>query len=113
MLLMDLFLNFSRSFIPAHRGGTQDAPLVLNAKIDAGEVDDQILDFELTSKYPLELYRKSEERKHSSEIKIMNVKKALKEGAKVVATGSLSKKLTLSEEIGASQKAKEAFGISA
>ena len=40
-------------------------------------------------------------------------KKALKEGAKVVATGSLSKKLTLSEEIGASQKAKEAFGISA
>ncbi len=80
MLLLDVLLNFSREFLPQHRGGTQDAPLVLNARIDAGEVDDQILDFELTSKYPIELYRKSEERKHSSEIKIMNVKKALKEG---------------------------------
>jgi len=36
MLLGDVLLNFSRSFLPAHRGGTQDAPLVLNAKIDAG-----------------------------------------------------------------------------
>ncbi|MEK6842199.1 MAG: DNA polymerase II large subunit [Nanoarchaeota archaeon] len=80
MLLFDVLLNFSLEFLPQHRGGTQDAPLVLNAKIDAGEVDDQIMDFELTSKYPLELYKLAEQRKHSSEIKIMNVKKALKEG---------------------------------
>src|SRR3989344_6318330 len=43
MLLLDVLLNFSKEFLPSHRGGTQDAPLVLNAKIDAGEVDDQIL----------------------------------------------------------------------
>ena len=36
MLLSDVLLNFSRKFLPSHRGGTQDAPLVLNAKIDAG-----------------------------------------------------------------------------
>jgi DNA polymerase II large subunit len=53
-LLGDVLLNFSREFLPGHRGGTQDSPLVLNARIDAGEVDDQILDFELANEYPLE-----------------------------------------------------------
>ena len=83
MLLGDVLLNFSKEFLPAHRGGTQDAPLVLNAKIDAGEVDDQILDFEVLGKdksYPLELYRKAERKLHSSEVfEIKNVKKVLRE----------------------------------
>ncbi|GAH13159.1 unnamed protein product, partial [marine sediment metagenome] len=51
MLLGDVLLNFSREFLPSHRGGTQDAPLVLNARINAGEVDDQILDFGLVNEY--------------------------------------------------------------
>ncbi len=80
MLLGDVLLNFSREFLPGHRGGTQDAPLVLNAKIDAGEVDDQILDFELVKEYPLELYRKAEEGKHSSEVEVYDVRAALHEG---------------------------------
>ena len=79
MLLGDVLLNFSREFLPSHRGGTQDSPLVLNAKIDAGEVDDQILDFELVYEYPLELYRLAEQRKHSSAISIYNVGAALRE----------------------------------
>ncbi|MBS3124559.1 DNA polymerase II large subunit [Candidatus Woesearchaeota archaeon] len=82
MLLGDVLLNFSKEFLPAHRGGTQDAPLVLNAKIDAGEVDDQILDFEVLGKkksYPLELYKKAEKNLHSSEVlEIENIKKVLK-----------------------------------
>ncbi|MBU0894586.1 MAG: DNA polymerase II large subunit [Nanoarchaeota archaeon] len=80
MLLGDVLLNFSRQFLPSHRGGTQDAPLVLNAKIDAGEVDDQILDFEFVKSYPLELYRAAEQKKHSSEVKIKNVKSLLDKG---------------------------------
>jgi DNA polymerase II large subunit len=80
MLLMDLLLNFSRKFLPSHRGGTQDAPLVLNTCIRAGEVDDQILDFELCGQYPLELYEFAELGKHSSEVKVDNVKKRLKDG---------------------------------
>ena len=80
MLLLDVLLNFSLEFLPKHRGGTQDAPLVLNGKIDAGEVDDQIMDFEFTFKYPLSLYRLAEQKKHSSEVKIPNVKSMLKEG---------------------------------
>jgi DNA polymerase II large subunit len=82
MLLGDVLLNFSRKFLPSHRGGTQDAPLVLNGKIDAGEVDDQILDFELVPEktYPLELYRLAEKKEHSSKIKIENVGAALRKG---------------------------------
>ncbi len=78
MLLLDVLINFSKHFLPAHRGGTQDAPLVLNSKINAGEVDDQILDFEV-EKYPLELYEMAEEGKHSSEFKIETVGTRLKE----------------------------------
>jgi len=80
MLLMDVLINFSRKFLPAHRGGTQDAPLVLNAHIRAGEVDDQILDFETCWNYPLDLYRKAEEGKHSSEVEIETVKTRLAKG---------------------------------
>ncbi|MEM3091217.1 MAG: DNA polymerase II large subunit [Candidatus Pacearchaeota archaeon] len=83
MLLGDVLLNFSREFLPGHRGATQDSPLVLNAKIDAGEVDDQILDFEILDgfkDYPLELYKLAEEGRHSSEIKIYDVRTALAKG---------------------------------
>jgi DNA polymerase II large subunit len=80
MLLGDVLINFSREFLPSHRGGTQDAPLVLNGKIDAGEVDDQILDFEFTYEYPLELYQLAEQGKHSSEVNIPTVRSVLKEG---------------------------------
>ncbi|MAH49387.1 DNA polymerase II large subunit [Candidatus Pacearchaeota archaeon] len=80
MLLLDVLLNFSRKFLPAHRGGTQDAPLVLNAHIRAGEVDDQILDFEVCFNYPLEMYESAEEGKHSSEVEIETVKSRLKSG---------------------------------
>jgi DNA polymerase II large subunit len=80
MLLADVLINFSKSFLPSHRGATQDAPLVLNGKISAREVDDQILDFELTDYYPLELYQKAEKRSHSSEIEIEMVKQRLAKG---------------------------------
>ncbi len=77
MLLLDVLINFSRQYLPAHRGGTQDAPLVLNSKINAGEVDDQILDFEVET-YGLDLYEMAEQRKHSSEYEIETVKTRLK-----------------------------------
>lgn len=80
MLLLDVLINFSRKYLPSHRGGTQDAPLVLNGRMVAGEVDDQILDFELVKEYPLELYEKAEQKLHSSEVKIEMVKDRLKNG---------------------------------
>ena len=81
MLLLDTLINFSKQYLPAHRGGTQDSPLVLNARIRAGEVDDQILDHEMVSEYPLELYEMSEEGgHHSSELSIEMVGDRLKKG---------------------------------
>ena len=80
MLLTDVLINFSKKFLPSHRGGTQDAPLVLNGQIRAKEVDDQILDFELVNNYPLELYEKAEQGIHSSEIEIETVKQRLAKG---------------------------------
>ncbi len=79
MLLLDVLINFSKEFLPAHRGGTQDAPLVLNARVRAREVDDQILDFELGD-YPLEMYELAEKKEHSSKVVLDTVRKRLKEG---------------------------------
>ena len=80
MLLGDVLLNFSRKYLPVHRGSTQDAPLVMNVRIDAGEVDDQILDFEYLMEYPLELYQLAEKKVHSSEVKVNMVRDILKRG---------------------------------
>ena len=79
MLLLDVLINFSKAYLPGHRGGTQDAPLVLNGRIVAGEVDDQILDFEVVDHYPLELYEAAERGEHSSKVKIEMVKNRIKE----------------------------------
>src|SRR3989338_2170795 len=77
MFLMDLLLNFSRKFIPSHRGGTQDAPLVLNMRIRANEVDDMIFDVDVSDKIPLALYKAANEKKHPSEVKMEQVKARL------------------------------------
>ncbi len=73
MLLLDALLNFSRAYLPAHRGGTQDAPLVLNSHLRAGEVDDMIFDLDVSWSYGLEFYRAAEEGKHPSEIKVEQI----------------------------------------
>ncbi len=73
MVLADMLLNFSKHFLPSHRGGTQDAPLVLNTRMRAGEVDDMVFDLDVTKKIPLALYRAAEEHKSPSEIKLERV----------------------------------------
>jgi DNA polymerase II large subunit len=74
MLLLDTLLNFSMEFLPAHRGGTQDAPLVMNVRIRAGEVDDMIFDFDVQRELPLELYQAAAKKEHPSTIKIDQIK---------------------------------------
>ena len=56
MLLMDSLLNFSRQFLPAHRGSKQDACIVLTSKLIPSEVDDMFFDLDVGWKYPLEFY---------------------------------------------------------
>ena len=56
MLLMDGFLNFSKSYLPDRRGGKMDAPLVLTTRIDPNEVDKEAHNIDITPQYPLEFY---------------------------------------------------------
>jgi DNA polymerase II large subunit len=73
ILLLDLLLNFSRAYLPAHRGGTQDAPLVLNARVRAQEVDDMIFNVDVVENLPLELYKASQEFKMPISVKVEQI----------------------------------------
>ncbi len=73
-MLLDILLNFSRDYLPAHRGGTQDAPLVLNARIRPGEVDDMVFDIDISRELPLELYRAAEKQLMPYAIKIPQIR---------------------------------------
>jgi len=70
MLMMDGFLNFSRKYLPAHRGATQDACLVLSTNLIASEVDDMVFNMDIAWEYPLEFYKACEQYKEPYDIKI-------------------------------------------
>jgi len=77
MLLLDTLINFSREFLPAHRGSTQDAPLLLNTRIRAGEVDDMVFDFDVFPEFPYNFYEAAENFQHPSSVKLEQVKNRL------------------------------------
>jgi DNA polymerase II large subunit len=74
MLMMDGFLNFSRRFLPAHRGATQDACLVLSSQLIPSEVDDMVFNMDVSWNYPLEFYEACENYKEPYDIKIEQLK---------------------------------------
>ena len=74
---MDAFINFSRQFLPAHRGATQDAPLVLTSNITASEVDDMAFDIDIGWKYPLSFYEACLEYKKPWDVQIKKVSEVL------------------------------------
>ncbi len=56
MVLMDVLLNFSYSYLPSSRGGKMDAPLVINTNLDPKEVDSEAHCMETGFSYSLEFY---------------------------------------------------------
>lgn len=68
MLLLDAFLNFSRSFIPDRRGGLMDLPLVLATRIDPSEIDKEAHNVDVGWSYPLEFYRATEQHRPAKEV---------------------------------------------
>lgn len=56
ILLLDALMNFSRSYLPASRGGLMDAPLVLSLMIDPNEIDKEAHNIDLLQEYPAEFY---------------------------------------------------------
>jgi len=77
MLLLDAFINFSKKFLPSHRGATQDAPLVATSILVPTEIDDMAFDMDVLWKYPLELFEAAEQEKEPWEIKIEQLKDRL------------------------------------
>lgn len=78
ILLMDAFLNFSKEFLPSHRGATQDAPLVVTSILVPAEIDDMAFDIDVLWKYPLEFYEAAEQGRYPREIKIEQLKSRLR-----------------------------------
>ena len=61
LLLVDGLLNFSKSFLPSHRGGLMDAPLILTMKINPSEIDKEALNVETVNRYPISFYEGTQE----------------------------------------------------
>lgn len=76
-LLMDGFLNFSKSFLPETRGGTMDAPLVLTYNLDPSGVDDMVFNLDTEWNYPLKLYSLAENYKMPWDINIERIQHRL------------------------------------
>ena len=77
-LLMDALLNFSKEFLPATRGATQDAPLVLTSILNPNEVDDMAFDLDVMSRYTLEFYEATQQLQMPSNVKIDRLADLLK-----------------------------------
>ncbi|MCX8169131.1 MAG: DNA polymerase II large subunit [Candidatus Methanomethylicia archaeon] len=58
-LTLDVFLNFSKIYLPEKTGGFMDAPLVVTLIVDPNEVDDEVFNMEVCEKIPLEFYEKT------------------------------------------------------
>ncbi|MEK6852256.1 MAG: DNA polymerase II large subunit [Nanoarchaeota archaeon] len=90
ILLLDVLINFSKSYLPDHRGSTQDAPLILNTRIKANEVDDMVFDIETVFEYPLELYQKAENFANPREVKIPQVRDFLESQIRMAYTHEIT-----------------------
>jgi len=77
MLLLDALINFSRGYLPAHRGATQDSPLVLSSTLIPTEIDDMAFDVDIAPKYPLELYQAALDYKMPWDVKVEQMRDRL------------------------------------
>lgn len=74
LMLMDAFLNFSRTYLPDRRGSrTMDAPLVLTSLLIPAEVDSEVHGIDVVWRYPLELYEAALEYKSAGDVKIKQI----------------------------------------
>ena len=62
LLLMDVFLNFSKKFLPSIIGGLMDAPLLIQPLILPREVQRQAHHMDISTHYPLKFYEAAEKK---------------------------------------------------
>jgi len=68
ILVLDALLNFSKSYLPAGRGGLMDAPLVLSVILNPNEVDDESHNIEVCRRYPAKFYDMVLEKRHPKDV---------------------------------------------
>jgi DNA polymerase II large subunit len=68
ILLMDVLLNFSRSFLPTRIGGLMDAPLLLSLFVNPNEVARQAFNIEIVERFPLEFFLEAEKKSDSKNV---------------------------------------------
>ncbi|MHA1136941.1 MAG: DNA polymerase II large subunit [Candidatus Thorarchaeota archaeon] len=68
ILVLDALLNFSKSYLPAGRGGLMDAPLVLSVILNPNEVDDESHNIEVCRRYPAQFYEMVSEARHPKDV---------------------------------------------
>ena len=68
ILVLDALLNFSKSYLPAGRGGLMDAPLVLSVILNPNEVDDESHNMEVCRRYPAKFYDMVSETRHPKDV---------------------------------------------
>jgi DNA polymerase II large subunit len=68
-LVMDVLLNFSKSYLPDQPGGKMDSPLVIFPVINPTEVEDQVYNLENCVRYPLEFYTLACSKAHPNELR--------------------------------------------
>jgi DNA polymerase II large subunit len=73
ILLVDALINFSKHYLPSHRGSSQDAPLVLTSKLIPTEVDDMVFDMDIAHNYPLDFYEACKLNKKPWDVKIKQI----------------------------------------
>jgi len=59
MLVLDVLLNFSRSYLPGRIGGMMDAPLLLTVALNPAEVARQAFNMEVVETFPLEFFEQA------------------------------------------------------
>jgi DNA polymerase II large subunit len=77
MLMMDMLLNFSKSYLPEKRGGKMDAPLVVTTVMNPVEIDDEAHKMETVSSYGSAFYEKTLLGVNPSEVDVPTVSKIL------------------------------------
>ncbi len=73
ILLLDALLNFSRHYLPVHRGGKMDAPLVLTTRIDPEEIDKEAYNIDTSRRYPVSFYEQTQQYIHPSKCSLPTV----------------------------------------
>lgn len=67
LLVMDALINFSRSYLPAGRGGFMDAPLVLSVILNPSEVDSEAHNLDVCTRFPAQFFEFAAQSRHPKE----------------------------------------------